>query len=135
MTDLAGRRIFIVEDHPANMAIAKTLLERNGALVEYERWGFGTQEKLAKFAPVDLILLDLMLPKSLSGFDLFTHIRSLEGCATVPIVAYSASNPSEAIPKAQAMGFAGYIAKPLDYDAFAGQIEQILNGKSVWVAR
>jgi CheY-like chemotaxis protein len=134
-SSLQGKRIFIIEDNAANMAIAKTLLERHGAIVAFERWGNTVKERLTEFATVDLIVLDLMLANGLSGYDLFTQIHAMPGFEQIPIVACSASDPSEAIPRVRNMGFVGYIAKPINYDAFAFQIENILNGDTLWITR
>lgn len=133
MAILHGKRIFIVEDNPANMAVTKLLLERHGAVVWFDRRGTEAMERLAQFAPVDLIMLDLMFPGNMSGYDLFDQIRAQPEYANVPIVAVSASNPSEAIPKVRARGFSGYIAKPIDYDTFALTLEKLLDGEKVWV--
>jgi CheY-like chemotaxis protein len=135
MVSLQDRRIFIIDDNPVNVTAAKMLLERHYATVGFDRWGTNVPSKLAQFAPVDLILLDLALAHDTSGYDVFDQIRAMPGFETVPIVAYSAGNATEAIPLTQAKGFSGYIAKPLDFDAFPDQIEQILSGMEIWLAR
>ncbi|MCU0514057.1 MAG: response regulator [Anaerolineae bacterium] len=117
------------------MAVAKMLLERHGAVVQFERWGDTLEKRLTEFAPVDLILMDLMLAHGFDGYTLFEKIRTMPGFEQVPVVAFSASNPSEAIPRTRSMGFSGYIAKPLDFDAFPGQIQRLLNGEQLWIAR
>jgi CheY-like chemotaxis protein len=131
---LNDRRIFMVEDNLENRVIMKIMLERHGARVEFERWGRDTLHKLETFAPVDVILLDLMLPNGMSGFDVFDKIRSVPQYSHVPIVAVSASDTATSMPKAQARGFNGYIAKPIDYDLFPKQIARIINHEMVWLA-
>ena len=59
---LKGKRIFLTEDNLTNRSVIQLLLERDGAIFAFERWGTETTERLQKFAPVDIILLDLMLP-------------------------------------------------------------------------
>jgi len=135
MYGLAGKRIFIIEDNPNNFAITKTLLERHGAEVWFDRYGDHVLERLENFAPVDLILLDLMFPDGITGYDLYDLIRSVPTLAEVPIVAVSASDPSEAIPKTRNQGFAGFIAKPVSYELFVKQVMEILENKETWVER
>jgi CheY-like chemotaxis protein len=129
---LAGKRIFIVEDNLENKTIAQMLLERAGAKVMIDRWGVDIANRLAKFAPLDAVLLDLMLPGQVTGYDVFKQIRQLEQFVHVPIAAISAADASTAIPKAQEMGFSGFISKPIDFQNFALQIKQIIDGESIW---
>lgn len=129
---LKEKRIFIVEDTAGNLAIMKTLLEGMGAKIAFDRWAGETIEKLKAFAPVDLILLDLMFPDNVTGYDVFDDIRQHADLAHIPIVAVSASEPSMAISKTRAKGFCGFIGKPISYDRFPGQIAEILSGAAVW---
>src|SRR5688572_8100773 len=87
---LKGKRIFLTEDNLTNRSVIQLLLERDGAIFAFERWGLETTERLQKFAPVDIILLDLMLPNNVTGLDLFDQIRALPAFQHVPIVAVSA---------------------------------------------
>lgn len=131
-TLLAGKRIFVVEDDPGNKAIMLVLLEMAGAKTSFERWGAHTLDRLRAFAPVDIILLDLMLPHNISGFDIYDQIRVVPAFATVPVVAVSAADADYAVPKARAKGFIGFIAKPISYDQFARQVAQALKNEQVW---
>jgi CheY-like chemotaxis protein len=123
---LQGKRIFIVEDNVQNKTIMQLLLEMQGATIAIDRWGRDTLRRLQAFAPVDLILMDLMLPNNVTGYELFNLIRVLPEFASVPIIAVSAADPSESTVKTQAYGFAGFIAKPIEFEAFPQQIAQIL---------
>ena len=130
---LRDKRIFVVEDNGANSSVMRMLLEWQGAKVTIERWGGDqTLQLLRDFAPVDVILLDLMLPNNITGYDVFDRIRTLPDFDDVPILAVSAMDASVAIPKARGRGFAGFIAKPIDYDLFPRQIIDALAGKAVW---
>lgn len=131
---LRNKRVFLVEDNLANRAIMQILLEQNGARTNFERWGKDTVSKLRKFMPVDIILLDLMFPDGVTGYDVFDEIRSHPEFDHIPIVAVSASDPSSAIPKTKKMGFSGFITKPVDYDRFPDDIVSIMNNKPVWDA-
>lgn len=129
---LKGKRIFLTEDNLTNRSVIQLLLERDGAIFAFERWGTETTERLQKFAPVDIILLDLMLPNNVTGLDLFDQIRALPAFEHVPIVAVSAKDPSIAIPEVQAKGFNGFIAKPINRLRFTQQIASIIAGEQIW---
>lgn len=131
---LRGKKIFIVEDNTSNRAIEQMILERHGAKVSIDRFGKNTIERLKVFAPVDIIVMDLMLPDGLSGFDVTDQIRAIPEFKDVPVVAVSASDPEESMPIARAKKFAGFISKPIDFDEFPKQILRILDGEKVWFA-
>ena len=130
---LVGKTIFIVEDNTMNRVIYQISLGKNGAFLEFDRWGRDTLEKMKYMSKIDLIILDLMLPNGESGFTIFEQIRKLSQYDTVPIVAVSASEPAVAIPVAQKLGFSGFIAKPIDSKIFPEQVAQIMNGESLWI--
>jgi CheY-like chemotaxis protein len=132
---LHKKRIFIVEDDLFNRSIMQTLLERQGAVIAFERWGADTVERLQAFSPVDIILMDLMFPNDVTGYDIFDKVRAHTEFDHIPIVAVSASDPSSEIPKVKSKGFAGFITKPVNFALFARQIADILEGKSIWNTR
>lgn len=129
---LQDKRIFLVEDNLGNRAIMQMILEQQGAKVAFERWGTETVSRLKSFEPVDLILLDLMFPNNITGYDVFESIRENREFRHIPIVAVSASEPAISIPKTQSMGFAGFIPKPIDIDKFPKQVAAILRNEPVW---
>lgn len=130
---LLNKRIFYVEDNVQNRAIVQLILEREGAKVHFERWG-GEDAfvRLKAFMPVDLILLDLMFPKNVSGYDIFDQLRADPDFAHIPVIAVSAADPGAEIPKAKAKGFQGFISKPVSIFSFAAQITKVLAGQTVW---
>jgi CheY-like chemotaxis protein len=132
---LLGKRVFIVEDNIANRAIEQLLLEQHGAKTAIERWGTDTVERLRAFMPTDVILLDLMFPDNITGYDIFDDIRAHTEFDHIPIVAVSASDPNSAIPLTKSRGFAGFISKPINMNLFTQQIFSIINQESVWYRR
>lgn len=136
MTDLQGKRIFYVEDDARNRGVVRILLEQAGATVEFDRWGFAelALPKIKAFRP-HLILLDLMLPANVSGYDVFDALQRTHGLQNLPVVAVSASDPETEIPKAKAKGLKGFIAKPIDIDHFSQQLADIIDGKTIWETR
>lgn len=130
---LRGKRIFIVEDNSGNLAIASIYLKQHGATVDFSRWGHSAFERIMKALPIDVILMDLMLPQNISGFDIFKQFRAVPELKNVPIVAVSAADPDIAVPRALEMGFSGFIAKPIT-PLISKQIADVIAGKDVWAA-
>ncbi len=131
---LKGKRFFIVEDNLMNRTVYQILLRTHGAKVEFDRWGRDTTFLMKTFDDIDLIILDLMLPTGDDGFKIFEQIREISTHNHIPIIAVSASDPSSAIPKAQKLGFSGFIAKPINDELFPDQLIRILNGENIWHA-
>jgi CheY-like chemotaxis protein len=129
---LQGKNIFIVEDNQQNRVVFQMSLIRHGATVEFERCGRDTVYALSGKLHIDLICLDLMLAHNVSGFDLFQQIRAIPSYNNIPIVAVSAMDPAIAVPKVRALGFSGFIAKPINNQLFPKQLAKLLAGESVW---
>jgi CheY-like chemotaxis protein len=130
---LQNKRVFIIEDNLANRAIMQLLLEQHGAEIWFERWGLDVITRLTQFMPVDLILLDLMFPGGVTGYDVFDQIKAHALFQHIPIVAVSAGEPAIAIPKTKAKGFSGFIAKPISFEKFPRQVAQLIEHEQVWV--
>ncbi|SRR5258708_3377203 len=131
---LTQKHIFIVEDSRQNRVVFKMALSRHGASVEFERWGHDSIQRLKELPQVDLIILDLMLAYGISGFNVFDEIRALPRFEHVPIIAVSAMDSAEAIPRVQSKGFAGFIAKPIDIALFPQQVARIMSGERLWAS-
>lgn len=133
MDELKGKRIFVVEDNVTNMAVFATTLKRLGATVIQDGWNTGTIEMLKKRLPVDLILMDLMLRRGLSGYDVFDELQLDPELKDIPVVAVSSLDPETEIPKAQEKGMAGFISKPIDIGMFPQQLAKAIDGEKVWI--
>ncbi|MEM6282789.1 MAG: response regulator, partial [Chloroflexota bacterium] len=81
---------------------------------------------------IDLIILDLMLPDGVTGYDIFTSIRDRHEFDGVPIIAMSVMDRSDAVPLARRRGFSGFISKPINFQIFPQQIASIIDGQVIW---
>jgi CheY-like chemotaxis protein len=135
MNELKGKRIFIVEDDVTNMAIFMATLRRSGAIIIQDFWNADTTHILQRHLPVDIILLDLMLRHSISGYEIADKIRAIPELKNIPVCIVSAADPDIEIPRAQKKGMAGFIGKPIDPMVFPEQVAACINGDPVWFAR
>jgi len=129
---LNNARIFVVEDDPFNIGIITMLLERMGAVVKVDSWGADAKQQLLDFAPVDLVLLDLMISDKIDGYDIYNEIYHLDTLEEVPIAIVSASDPDIEMTRAREQGFNGFIGKPIDFNQFPKRIIKLLDGEAVW---
>jgi CheY-like chemotaxis protein len=129
---LSRKSIFIVEDDMLNRVVYRMSLGfQGGAHLEFDLWDKETPYKLQR-GTWALIILDLMLGRDASGFQVFKEIRQLEKFDSIPIIAISASEPSVSMPKARELGFNGFISKPVKEDLIIQQIAQVIAGESIW---
>lgn len=91
-------------------------------------------EKVRREKP-DLILLDIHMPR-MDGYEVARLLGEDSECSQIPIVAVTALAMVGDREKILASGFCGYIAKPLDPEAFSVQVEGYLGaGHSPGVRR
>lgn len=128
---LKGKHIFIVEDNVGNRSIILTILQMAGAKTSFDQWGKQTVSRLLAAGKVDMILMDLMLPNGLTGYDVYNQIKAVPELANIPIVIVSASDPNVEMKKARAMGFHGFIPKPINYN-LPITLATILAGQQIW---
>lgn len=133
MIDLKGKRIAIIEDNITNLAVFATTLRRHGVSVVQDAWNTGTTDFLLDHLPIDLILLDIMLRRDINGYEVFQEWQAYPELRKIPVVAVSSLDAESEIPKAQSLGFAGFIAKPISLMNFPEQIAACIAGETVWV--
>lgn len=131
LVKLENKRIFIVEDDAYNLAIMSSFIRREGARLEFDRWGYDTVYRLTRFLPIDIILLDLMLPNNTSGYTVFRRIRETPELKDVPVLIVTAADPDVEMEKARQAGFQGYISKPFPLN-FTQLVAQAIAGEHVW---
>jgi CheY-like chemotaxis protein len=121
-----GRRILVVEDHPANRLLVEAVLARAGYDVDLASDAVEARARIAAAQP-DVILMDVQLPGE-DGLSLARELKAKPDTSSIPIVAVSAHAMAGDQAEALAAGCAGYITKPIDTRALAGQISQFAGG-------
>jgi DNA-binding transcriptional MocR family regulator/CheY-like chemotaxis protein len=102
-------RVLIVDDDDAvRLALRLVLDEHHDVL---EAGDGGTALALVDRGRVDVVVLDLLLPKT-DGFQVLQHLRTLP--RRVPVVVLSALNTSWTAATAMRLGAVDYITKPFD---------------------
>jgi signal transduction histidine kinase len=108
---LAGTRVLVADDHPANRELARLFLSGLGAEVIEVEDGAAAVDQLTREA-FDLVLMDLRMPR-MDGREALKAIRSYVGTAdATPILAYTADGDGD-VSLLTAAGFAGVVSKPL----------------------
>jgi CheY-like chemotaxis protein len=116
--------ILLVEDTPANRALATKLLTAAGhEILTAETAEAGVA--LAREWLPDLVLMDLGLPE-MDGWQALTAIRADDRSAGLRIIAFTAHAMVGDRERALAWGFDGYLSKPIEFDTFADSVASYL---------
>ena len=109
--NLAGLDLLVVDDTPANLLVAESMLQRLGARTVTAASGEEAVE-IAKQRRFDIVVLDVLMP-GMDGPTAMACMRDSGMCADAAFVAMTAySMPKDKARLIQA-GFDAYIAKPV----------------------
>ena len=117
----AGSTILLVDDEDSVQKLLTYPLERDGFRVVGARDG---EEALLRFAeePIDLVVLDLMLPK-LDGLEVCKRLRA---SSTVPIIMLTARDDELDKVLGLELGADDYITKPFSIREFRSRVRALL---------
>jgi two-component system, cell cycle response regulator DivK len=113
-------RILIIEDNPANMALATFLLQSVGHTV-LSTTDAEAGLTLARAEQPNLILMDIQLP-GLDGLKATALLKRDAATRAIPVIALTALAMKGDEARIRAAGCDGYIAKPLAYKDFLATI-------------
>ena len=121
-------KILLVEDNGANRYLATFLLENGGFTVIHAANGIEALSQ-ARLAQPDLILMDIQMPE-MDGYEAARRLRDTPEIAQIPIVAVTSYAMAGDRERALALGFVGYLEKPIATETFVAEIERFLPGKA-----
>jgi len=117
-------RVLVVEDNPVNLRLASFVLQRKGYHVSQATTGTECLAMLDQSMP-DMILMDIQLPGE-DGLAVTRKIRQNAKLKHIVIVALTAHAMTGDREKILAAGCDGYLAKPVDPQRLASEVERYL---------
>lgn len=122
-------KILIAEDNEINLLLVKKILVKMfpKALI-YEARNGKQAVKIYKNIPLDIILMDIQMPKK-NGYEVTSEIRQLEQSNRTAIIALTAGILNEEKKKCLESGMDGYISKPISPADLQQAILKCLNNK------
>lgn len=121
-----GVRVLLVEDNPVGQLLAKTLLRREGCMVQTAADGHEALEA-ARTNLFDIIFMDMRMPR-MDGVTASRQLRAL-GHST-PIVALTANAYAEDRAACLEAGMNDHLTKPLEIDALRMSLARWTNGNN-----
>lgn len=125
LKNLNTRRALVVEDNGHVAHMLEFILQRAGYDVIVAANGRDAQSAIENIQPVDVILLDLMLPY-VSGYQLITDIRDNAAWRYVPIVVVSGKVLEDDIVEALDLGANDYVTKPFRPPELLARLRRIV---------
>lgn len=124
--DGTGRKILVIDDDLAIRVLLQAVLKRMKFDVELAEDGAAGLERLqANDGAVDLILLDLMMPK-LNGYEFIEQIGQKYDGNRPHIIVFTAAG-KRGVDKIPAEAVCNAILKPFDLERFIEMIGECLN--------
>jgi DNA-binding response OmpR family regulator len=120
----ARRRILVVDDEPYIGRIVQLKLESGPYDVDVVHDGRSALDLLRADKPVDLILLDIMMPH-MSGFDVLAELRRLPHRADTPVMMLTAKGQETDRERAAELGASDFLTKPFSPKKLLARIDEI----------
>jgi len=120
----ADMRILVCEDQDAIRSMIETLVSASGHQVTGVATGTKAVE-LALAQPFDVLLLDLMLPGTLDGFEVCERLRADASTKHLPIFVISAMDDPASRERAMGLGATAFYAKPFSPLALLKEIDAL----------
>jgi len=118
--------ILIVDDQPKNIELLEAYLLPHGYEIMTALSGEDALEILAG-NHIDLILLDVMMPPGIDGFEVTRRIRQESKCSLLPVIMITALQESEYRVRGIEAGCDDFISKPFDKMALFARVRSLLN--------
>ena len=117
------KRVMIIEDDPSIARLLCDNLEFEGYLVEALHTGRNALTAIKRFCP-DLLLLDLMLPHGVDGFEICRIVN--QSPTRVPMIILSARGQKEDKVRGLTLGADDYVVKPFALDELLARVSAVL---------
>ncbi len=123
---LGPLKILYIEDDSNSRRLVQRILQAEGYEVYVAEDGLAGLELARQIHPA-LVLTDVNMG-GMTGHEVATRLKEMPETKHAPVIAMTANTLQTDREIALVAGCDGYITKPIDIDALAGQIEQFLAG-------
>ena len=127
MASVAGKRLLVVDDEPANRFLLGELLRARGAVVVEAAGGAGALDILGRIT-VDAVLMDMRMP-DLDGLETTRRLRRRgRSTRSVPVLGVTANARAEDIAACHEAGMDGVVVKPIVIEKLLQALLPLLGG-------
>jgi DNA-binding response OmpR family regulator len=119
--------ILVIDDEEVNRHLLTRRLTLQGHVVLTAENG-DAGLVLAAREPIDLILLDVLMP-GLSGYDVLSRLKADQGLREIPVLMISALDQTASVTRCIALGADDYLTKPFDPLVLRARVNSCLRKK------
>ncbi len=119
---MTNPQILVVEDNEKNMKLFRDVLAATGYRTLEATTGSQAVDLAAEHLP-DLVLMDIQLP-DIDGVEALARLRADHRTASLPILALTAQAMEGDREHFLAVGFDGYLSKPVDVADFVATVRR-----------
>ncbi len=120
------RRVLVVDDEAYIGRIVQLKLEQGPYVVELAANGRAALERLRSHDPLDLVLLDIMMPDG-SGLDVLAAMRCLSHRRRTPVIMLTAKGQETDRAEAARLGATDFLTKPFSPKKLLARIDELLH--------
>lgn len=124
----AGPRVLVVDDDARNTEVIAGFLSLEGLQVSTAEDGETALAAVAG-APPDLILLDVMMPPGLDGFEVCRRLKADPATVFIPVVLLTALRGTSERVRGAAAGADDFLSKPFDHVELITRVKSLLRVK------
>ena len=119
-----SRHVLVADDEPHIGRIIQLKLERGPYRVSLVPDGQVAMDRLRGEEPIDLVLLDIMMPY-VSGLDVLEETRQLEHRRSTPVIMLTAKGHDADRNRALELGAADFLTKPFSPNKLLARIDEL----------
>lgn len=116
-----GDRILLVDDNPTNLKVLHDTLKNRGYELRIAKSGEQAL-KIAQNSRPDLVLLDIMMPPGIDGYETIQRLKQDPEMKDTPVVFLSALNDTHDKVKGLDLGAVDFISKPFQADEVIARV-------------
>ncbi len=120
--------ILVVDDNTANTEYLKRKLIASKHSVTVANSGSEAEKFLSNETPIDLILLDILMP-GLSGYDVLVRNKELLKNKNIAVIVVSSLDEQDTVYRCLESGAEDYVTKPINFMILAARINSALERK------
>ena len=123
------RRILVVDDEPVNRLVVSSILKAGGYECIEAESGEQALSKIVSEQPIDLVLLDIMMPK-MSGYEVCRRLRTTFTNEDLPVIFLTAKSLDEALTTSLECGGDLVLQKPVTKKHLLEFLQQLFADES-----
>ena len=123
---MTSAQVLVVEDNETSMKLFRDVLTATGYRTLEATTGREAVEVATEHVP-DLVLMDIQLP-DVDGVEALTRLRANDETASIPVLAVTAQAMYGDRERFLAVGFDGYVSKPVNVVQFLAVVRQHCDG-------